>query len=98
MLLGIISLIHSIRIISLTLIKSNRVSAPQFLHLWRHCLRTVHLDRPDRVENRFSLTPAEKLAARAAGAVLQLQSYFEECHMPPDIFCIATNEINGEIK
>lgn len=31
--------------------------------------RTVYVDRPERVENRFSLTSAEKLAARQAEAV-----------------------------
>lgn len=31
-------------------------------------LRTVYVDRPERVENRFSLTSAEKLAARQAEA------------------------------
>lgn len=34
-------------------------------------LRTVHVDRPDRVENRFSVTSAEKLAERRAGADLE---------------------------
>ena len=41
------------------------------MHLIRNpsqLARTVHVDRPNRVENRFSVTSAEKLAERRAGA------------------------------
>ena len=49
---------------------ATQLAAPSFFKLSAPVKspRTVHVDRPNRVENRFSVTSAEKLAERRAGA------------------------------